>query len=78
MTKAELQQVSEMVIAQTMFLQKDVMNAQEAAMYLGISMHTLNKLTCYKKIPYYRPMNGLRYFNRQELNEWMMSDRYKY
>lgn len=78
MTNTEIQQIANIVTQQTMFLHKEILNAKEAAQYLGIKMGTLYKLTCYKQIPFYKPMNGFIYFNRQELNKWMMSDRYKF
>lgn len=78
MTQAEIQQIASIVAQQTMFLHKEILNATEAAQYLGIKLGTLYKMTCYKRIPFYKPMNGFIYFNKQELREWMLSDRYKY
>lgn len=57
-------------------LRKDVFNVKETARYLEISESHLYKLTSTGVIPYYKP-NGKRiYFNRQELDTWLLSNKH--
>lgn len=56
-------------------LQKEVLNFNEAAIYLEVSHSHLYKLTSTSKVPSYKPNGKKLYFNRQELNEWLLSNR---
>lgn len=55
--------------------QKEVLTANEAADYMGISKSQLYKLTSTNEIPYYKPSGKLVYFNRLELEQWLQSNR---
>lgn len=54
---------------------KQVLTAQEAAIYLGWSMSYLYKKTQFKEIPHYCPTGKMLYFDRLELEEWMKRNR---
>lgn len=55
---------------------KEIMHLEDAALYLGISKSTLYKLTCSKRIPFYRSEGGkLIYFKRSDLEAWMVKKR---
>jgi excisionase family DNA binding protein len=44
----------------------------------GLSKSHLYKLVCAKKIPYYKSQGGkLTYFDKEELNGWMLQHRIK-
>lgn len=73
--KAEIQQVVDMVTANTLFTTKEILTSEEAAMYMGISKSYLYKLTMRAEIPHYKPMGKLCYFNREELEQWLQRNR---
>lgn len=53
---------------------KRVMNMEEACLYSGISKSTLYKLTCKGDIPHSKPSGKLIFFDRDELDSWMLSN----
>ena len=54
---------------------KEVLNLEEAAMFMGISRSTLYKMTHKNVIPFYRPNGKLIYFEKSELLAWMRKSR---
>jgi excisionase family DNA binding protein len=70
----KLESIEKMLIEQNM-LKKEVLNFNEAAVYLEVSHSHLYKLTSTGTIPAYKPNGKKLYFNRQELNEWLLSNR---
>jgi len=57
---------------------KKVLTMEDAAILTGLSKSHLYKLVCYKKIPYYKQEGGKRtYFDKDELNSWMLNYRVK-
>lgn len=54
---------------------KEVLTTEEAAQYMGISMSHLYKLTSTGQIPCYRPTGKMVYINRQELEQWLQTNR---
>lgn len=75
MTTEELKKVADIVTAQTIFTTKEVLTTEEAAAYMGMRKSYLYKLTMNKKIPHYKPMGKVVYFQRKELEEWLLSNR---
>lgn len=75
MTNENLQQITDLVTARTLFATKEVLTSEEAALYMGISRSYLYKMTMNRQIPHYKPMGKMCYFNRQELEEWLQSNR---
>ena len=71
----DLKQVADLVTANTIFCTKEVLTSEEAARYMGLSMSYLYKLTMQHRIPHYKPMGKLCYFNRLELESWLQSNR---
>ncbi len=71
----QLQQVVDLITANTIFCTKEVLTSDEAARYLGISKSYLYKLTMERKIPHFKPMGKMCYFNRQELEQWLQTNR---
>lgn len=70
-TDVMLQQLTDSGI----FCQKEVLTTTEAAKYLGLSKSYLYKLTMNRQIPHYKPTGKVCYFNRQELETWLQSNR---
>ena len=46
----------------------------EAAQYLDISKSYIYKLTCSNKIPHYKPQGKKIYFDKSELDSWLMTN----
>ena len=55
--------------------QKTVLNFDEAAVYTGLSKSHLYKLTSTGGIPCYKPTGKKLYFNKEELDEWMLRNK---
>ena len=71
----ELKKDADLITANTIFCTKEVLTTDEAARYLGVSKSYLYKLTMQQKIPHYKPLGKMCYFNRQELEQWLQINR---
>ena len=56
-------------------MEKNILTFSEAAEYTGMSKSYLYKLTSTGKIAHYKPSGKLIYFNREELEAWIFSNR---
>lgn len=54
---------------------KEVLTFDEASEYTGISKSFLYKMTSTGSIPCYKPSGKLLFFNKAELNNWMLTNR---
>ncbi len=54
---------------------KEVLTFAEAASFMGLSKSYLYKLTSLQKISHYKPTGKLVYFNRSELQAWLLQNR---
>ena len=54
---------------------KEVLNLKEAARYLNVSCSHLYKLTSAKEIPHYKPRGKQVFFERKELDKWLLQNR---
>ena len=75
MSTEELKQIGEFVATNLAYCSKAVLTATEAAAYLGVSLSCLYKWTMNRVIPHYKPNGKLCYFERAELEKWMMSNK---
>lgn len=72
----ELKQVADLISANIIGTQKEVLTSDEAARYLGISKSCLYKWTMGRQIPHYKsPTGKMCFFNRKEIEAWMQSNR---
>jgi excisionase family DNA binding protein len=55
--------------------QKKILNLEEASKFLGISKSDLYKRTSSNGIPFFKPSGKLIYFLREDLENWMLSNR---
>lgn len=55
--------------------QKTVFNFDEVVSYTGLSKSYLYKLTSSGGIPCYKPQGKHIYFNKQEIDRWLMQNR---
>ena len=57
---------------------KTALTMTDAATLTGLSKSHIYKLVCYRKIPHYKSQGGkLTYFDKSELNSWMLNRRVK-
>lgn len=56
-------------------LQKEVLTFNDVCKYLDISSSHLYKLTSQKQIPHFCPQGKKLYFNRIEIDQWLMRNR---
>jgi excisionase family DNA binding protein len=63
------------IATKIIFCTKEVLTADEAAKYMGVSKSYLYKLTGKKEIPHYKPMGKMCYFNRKELEAWLQRNK---
>ena len=75
MEKYSLQELSDLVADKTIFCTKEVLTSEEVARYMGVSRSYLYKLTMRREIPHYKPKGKICYFNRQEVEQWLQSNR---
>lgn len=57
------------------WLGKEILTFQEALALLGISASMLYKLTHQRAIPFYKPNGKLIYFKKEDLINWMLSNK---
>ena len=62
-------------IEKQILLQKDILNFNETCDYLCLSASHLYKLTSQKRIPHFCPLGKKPYFNRKEVDDWLMSNK---
>lgn len=54
---------------------KPFLSVDELASYLGVKTSYIYKMTHNREIPYYKPGGKMVYFNREEIDEWVLSQR---
>lgn len=55
--------------------QKAVLTFKEGALYSGISESDLYKKTSLRKVPHFKPRGKMIYFDRAELDQWLLQNR---
>lgn len=78
MTQVQLQQeLNEIkkLLKDNFINSKDVLTSNEVLKYLNISYSLLSKLTSSGLIPFYKPTNGLLFFFRSELHDWIKENK---
>jgi len=72
----DLRKVADLITANLIGTQKEVLTSEECARYLGVSKSALYKWTMNRQIPHYKsPTGKLCFFNRAEVEAWMQSQR---
>ena len=61
-----------LILTNENFEQKNALTFSEALAYTGLSRSYMYKLTASRRIPHYKPHGKLLYFNRAELDGWML------
>ena len=70
----KLESIEQMLTEQNI-LRKDVLTFIETAIYLGVSHSHLYKMTSTGVIPSYKPNGKKLYFNRHELDTWLLTNK---
>ena len=65
----------EKLLVEQQTLQKQVLNFNETCKYLELSQSHLYKLTSTAAIPHYKPNGKKLYFQREELDQWLLRNR---
>lgn len=71
----ELKQVADLITANIISTTKAVLTVDEAARYMGVSKSSLYKMMMRREVPYSKPNGKVCYFDRLELEAWLMSNR---
>ena len=74
MEAEELRAVAEMVAEKALLTTKEVLTLEEAAAYMGIKKSYMYKLTMRREIPHSKPCGKMCFFNRVELEQWLMTN----
>lgn len=72
----QISELKEKIATQAIYT-KEFLNAKEAAVFLGISIHQLYKYSSQHILPCYKPQNKLLYFKRSELIDFISAARIK-
>ena len=76
MTPSELQKELEQI--KTLLLsKKNVLNIKELADYTGYSKSYIYKLTSRQAIPYFKPSGKAIFFDRVEIDTWLLKNKHK-
>ena len=70
-----LKNITDAISAKVAVNTKEVLTTDEAASYMGVSKAYLYKLTMEKRIPHYKPMGKMCFFNRKEIELWLQANR---
>jgi excisionase family DNA binding protein len=74
LVEKRLENIERMLTEQSLAT-KEILNFNEAALFLDISRSHLYKLTSQKQIPHFCPQGKRLYFKRMELQEWLLRNR---
>ena len=69
-------QLEELIKLKSMLLStKDVFNLEELSIYTGFSKSYIYKLTSKGKIPYFKPNGKTVFFERKEIESWLLTNK---
>jgi excisionase family DNA binding protein len=54
---------------------KKALTVEEVAAYTGLSKKHIYNLTSRSEIPHYKPRNKRVYFDREEIDRWMLTNK---
>ena len=75
MRMEDFKKITDAISAKVAVNTKEVLTTDEAASYMGVSKSYLYKLTMEKRIPHYKPMGKMCFFNRKEMEMWLQANR---
>lgn len=71
------QKIDEIIRLLTSNSQKQILTLKECAEFIGLSESYVYQLTSRSEIPCYRPNGKKLYFNREEIEGWLLRNRSK-
>lgn len=74
MTETEINALADALVDKIAQYHKEVLTFDEAARYTGLAKSYLYKLTANKMIPHSKPTGRLCFFERVELDKWMLEN----
>lgn len=74
MNKKEIEEIAVAVAAIIKDDNKEILNIEEAEIFLGVSKSWIYRLVSEKKVHYYRPFSSRLYFRRSELEALIFSN----
>lgn len=63
------------ILTNAVLSNKNTLTLDECAAYTGLSPSHIYKLTSAGEIPHYKPRGKMIYFNRAELDQWLLQNR---
>lgn len=75
MNNNELQTLADMISVNIALNHKAVLTVSECAKYMGIAKSSLYKMMMRGEIPYSKPTGKVCFFDRREIEQWLMSNR---
>lgn len=67
-----------LTLEKNLYLSKKVLTFEEACSYMSISESLLYKLTAAKEVPHYKPRGKMLYFDKEELDSWLLQNKEPY
>ncbi|MCD8236367.1 MAG: helix-turn-helix domain-containing protein [Prevotellaceae bacterium] len=62
------------MLENNIYTTKKVLTFCEACLYMGVSESLLYKLTSAREVPHYKPRGKMLYFNKEELDQWLLQN----
>lgn len=62
------------MLENNIYTTKEVLTFSEACLYMGVSESLLYKLTSAREVPHYKPRGKMLYFNKEELDQWLLQN----
>lgn len=79
MTREELEKIEarlDRIEKYTLLNAKRVLTVEDVALLSGVTKRTVYRMTNANRIPYYRPNGKEIYFDREEVERWLLSNRH--
>lgn len=70
----KLKNIENMLLQNAMY-KKDILSVTEASAFLNLSPSFLYKLTCTNSLPFYKPNGKKIYFQKKDLENWVLQNR---
>lgn len=77
MTNEDIKKLADALVEKLNLCQKEVMSIEDVALYTGMKKSYIYKLTSGGLIPYYKPGGKYLFFKRAEIDQWLLSNRYR-
>ncbi|MGZ8257213.1 MAG: helix-turn-helix domain-containing protein [Gallionella sp.] len=63
------------ILTNAVLSNKNTLTLEECAAYIDVSVSHFYKLTSTQQIPHYKPRDKMVYFDRAELDSWLLQNR---